>query len=93
MPAEDEYIQWEMDTIREQLQRENEQGANGSMVKKLAETFKAGNRNRLFMGMAIMILQNFSGINALIYFSPAIFKSIGFSGTSVSLLATGVFDL
>lgn len=93
MPADDEYIQWEMDTIREQLQREDEQGANGSLVKKLAETFKAGNRNRLFMGMALMMLQNFSGINALNYFSPAIFKSIGFSGTSVSLLATGVFGL
>lgn len=93
MPADDEYIQWEMDTIREQLQREDEQGANGSLVKKLVETFKAGNRNRLFMGMALMMLQNFSGINALNYFSPAIFKSIGFSGTSVSLLATGVFGL
>lgn len=93
MPADDEYIQWEMDTIKEQLQREDEQGANRSLVRKLAETFKAGNRNRLFMGMALMMLQNFSGINALNYFSPEIFKSIGFSGTSVSLLATGVFGL
>lgn len=40
-----------------------------------------------------MMLQNLSGINALNYYSPTIFKSIGFSGTSVGLLATGVFGL
>lgn len=40
-----------------------------------------------------MMLQNLSGINALNYYSPTIFKSIGFSGTSVGLLATGVFGI
>lgn len=53
----------------------------------------AGNRNRIFMGMALMMLQNLSGINALNYYSPTIFQSIGFKGTSVGLLATGVFGL
>lgn len=32
-------------------------------------------------------------MNALNYYSPQIFKSIGFSGTSTSLLATGVYGL
>ena len=40
-----------------------------------------------------MWFQNFSGINALNYYSPTIIRSIGFSGTSVSLLATGIFGL
>lgn len=40
-----------------------------------------------------MMLQNLSGINALNYYSPTIFESIGFTGTSVGLLATGVFGL
>jgi MFS family permease len=32
-------------------------------------------------------------INAINYYSPTIFKSIGFTGTSVQLLATGVYGL
>jgi hypothetical protein len=36
---------------------------------------------------------NLSGINALNYYSPTTFKSIGFTGTSVGLLATGVFGI
>lgn len=34
-----------------------------------------------------------SRINAINYYSPTIFKSIGFQGTSVQLLATGVYGL
>lgn len=43
--------------------------------------------------MALMLLQNSSGINALNYYSPTIFKSLGFTGTSVGLLATGIFGI
>ncbi|KAG5807279.1 hypothetical protein H9Q74_007970 [Fusarium xylarioides] len=32
-------------------------------------------------------------INAINYYSPTIFKSIGFTGTSVGLLATGIFGI
>jgi MFS family permease len=89
----DPYIQWEVETVKEQLQREHDLGAHETLWKKLKEVFMKGNRNRLFLGMALMMLQNLSGINALNYYSPTIFQSIGFSGTSVSLLATGVFGL
>lgn len=34
-----------------------------------------------------------SGINALNYYSPSIFKSIGLTSTSVGLLATGIFGI
>lgn len=93
LPADDSYIIWELETVKEQLQREFDLGAHQSLPKKLKETFAAGNRSRLFMGMALMMLQNFSGINALNYYSPAIFQAIGFKGNSVTLLATGVFGL
>lgn len=93
LPADDRYIVWELETIKEQLQREFDLGAHQSLPKKLKETFAAGNRSRLFMGMGLMMLQNFSGINALNYYSPAIFQAIGFKGNSVTLLATGVFGL
>lgn len=34
-----------------------------------------------------------SGINAINYYSPTVFKSIGITGTSTSLLTTGVFGV
>jgi sugar porter (SP) family MFS transporter len=93
LPTDDHYITWEVNTIKEQLEKESELGSNGSFFKKLKEVFTAGNRNRVLIGMALMMLQNLSGINALNYYSPTIFKSIGFTGTSVGLLATGVFGI
>lgn len=90
---DDAYIKWEVDTIQEQLDREAEAGANKSLLGKLKETFSPGNRIRVFLGMGLMLLQNLSGINALNYYSPTIFRSIGFTGTDVGLLATGVFGI
>lgn len=46
---------------------------------------------RFFLGGALFFWQNASGINAINYYSPTIFKSIGITGTSTSLLTTGVF--
>lgn len=89
----DPYIQWEVDTIQEQLRREADVGASQPFLVKLKEMLLPNNRNRIFLGMALMMLQNLSGINALNYYSPNIFRSIGFSGTSVELLATGIFGI
>lgn len=93
LPPDDDYIMWEVSTVKEQLRHESELGANRSFGGKFKEMLQKGNRKRLFLGMALMLLQNLSGINALNYYSPTIFKSIGFTGTSVGLLATGVFGI
>jgi hypothetical protein len=37
LPADDPYILWEVETVKEQLQREYDQGANQSFYKKLKE--------------------------------------------------------
>lgn len=41
----------------------------------------------------ILPANSLCSVNALNYYSPMIFKSIGFSGTSTSLLATGVYGV
>jgi len=46
---------------------------------------------RLFIGAMLFVWQNGSGINAINYYSPTVFKSIGVTGTNSSLLTTGVF--
>ncbi|KAI1099545.1 general substrate transporter [Jackrogersella minutella] len=93
LPQDDDYIVWEVESVKEQLRHESELGATRPLGAKLKEIFQGENRGRLFLGMSFMMLQNLSGINALNYYSPRIFKSIGFSGTSVGLLATGVFGI
>ncbi|CAK5268061.1 unnamed protein product [Mycena citricolor] len=48
---------------------------------------------RLFIGCIMFAWQNGTGINAINYYSPTIFKSIGITGTNTSLLTTGVYGL
>ncbi|KAI9148958.1 Sugar transport protein MST8 [Paramyrothecium foliicola] len=45
---------------------------------------------RLVIACLLQVIQQFTGINAIIYYAPQIFKKIGLSGNSVDLLATGV---
>ena len=94
LPLDHKYISWEINTAQLQIETENSLGANRSVWAKVKQAFtRSGNRQRLLTGMALMLLQNMSGINALNYYSPAIFTAIGFTGTNVSLLATGVFGI
>ncbi|KAJ7709006.1 MFS quinate transporter QutD [Mycena rosella] len=44
---------------------------------------------RLLLGSSLFVWQNGTGINAINYYSPTIFKSIGITGTNTSLLTTG----
>jgi len=50
----------------------------GSMIKRLG------------IGCWIMIFQQFTGINAVLYYAPQIFGTFGFTSVTTELLATGV---
>ncbi|MCJ1301208.1 hypothetical protein MMC08_004007 [Hypocenomyce scalaris] len=52
--------------------------------------FKGSMFKRLSIGCWIMIFQQFTGINAVLYYAPQIFASFGFSSVTTDLLATGV---
>lgn len=94
LPADDAYINWEINNVMHQIEEENRSGRGSkSLVSKLREMFQPSNRIRIGLGIMLMFIQNMSGINALNYYSPSIFQSIGFSGTSVGLLATGIFGI
>ncbi|KAJ5090889.1 Major facilitator-type transporter ecdD [Penicillium argentinense] len=50
-------------------------------------------RHRLVITYLMQVIQQFTGINAIMYYAPEIFESIGLSGNSVDLLATGVIGV
>jgi len=52
-----------------------------------------GNFIRFFIAFFIFFLQQFCGQNSVNYYAPAIFQSIGYTGTSVSLLASGIYGV
>jgi len=54
------------------------------------------NRNylvRVAVGSLTMFFQQWTGINAVLYYAPSIFVSLGLSGNTISLLATGVVGI
>ncbi|KAJ5902203.1 hypothetical protein N7495_002731 [Penicillium taxi] len=55
------------------------------------ECFTKSNRYRFFLAIVIMISQQLSGTNAIGYYAPQIFESIGVSSTNSSLFATGIY--
>ncbi|OGM48160.1 hypothetical protein ABOM_002883 [Aspergillus bombycis] len=50
-------------------------------------------RRRTTIACLLQILQQFTGINAVIYYAPQFFEAIGLQGNSVNLLATGVVGI
>ena len=93
LPEQHEYIQFEIKQIEDQLEEERQRGGGDSFFSKVKESFGSKNRSRLAIGLGMMLFQNLSGINALNYYSATLISNIGFKGTSVSLLATGVYGL
>jgi len=48
---------------------------------------------RVAVGTLTMFFQQWTGINAILYYAPTIFKSLGQTGNANSLLATGVVGI
>ena len=60
-------------------------------IKKLFQTkamFK-----RVIVATVTMFFQQWTGINAVLYYAPAIFQQLGLSSTTIALLATGVVGI
>jgi len=48
---------------------------------------------RVAVGSLTMFFQQWTGINAILYYAPSIFQSLGLTGNANSLLATGVVGI
>lgn len=87
-----------MAEIVEQLERRRMTQLSGmSFVNRskanVSRLLEKGTRNRLGIGMALMFLQSFIGVNIITYYAPRIFESLGVTGTSTRLFSTGFYGI
>ncbi|KAK9352254.1 general substrate transporter [Lipomyces doorenjongii] len=89
----EEYLRFEIAQIEEAI--ESRAGTIGLGVWAPVKTVFSSPRiiKRLIFSTSLFIWQNASGINAVNYYSPTIFKSLGIGGTNSSLLSTGIFGV
>lgn len=94
LPAADPVVKAEFLEIKAAVMFDEETerevvGAGGPLAPWKA-LFAPNMFKRLVVGCGTMIFQQFTGINAVLYYAPQIFSSFGFSSTKTTLLATGV---
>ncbi|CZT08041.1 probable transporter (major facilitator superfamily) [Rhynchosporium agropyri] len=76
--------------------RDNYAGLSGFKLHAAQYMSLLANKSRfrrLAIGCSIMFFQQFMGCNAMIYYAPTMFKSLGLNGNTTSLLATGVYGI
>lgn len=92
LPADDLYVVEEVADIDAALEAQ----AAGYGVG-IWSAFKALRESRIvyrfFLGSMLFVWQNASGINAVNYYSPTVFKSLGITGTNTGFLTTGLFGV
>jgi hypothetical protein len=93
LPADHPYLVHELEDYERQYEHE-EDISTGSGFRTLArEAFSKKMRFRLFLGCALQILMNSTGVNALNYFLVQFVQVMGYTGTSVKLLSGGVYSI
>ncbi|KAH7925500.1 general substrate transporter [Leucogyrophana mollusca] len=107
-PPESDLVQIEFLEIRAQYLFEKETNAikfpqyqDGSRSSAFKQGFYdylslLGTRTLLYrvaVGSLIMFFQQWTGVNAILYYAPSIFADLGLTGNATSLLATGVVGI
>ncbi|CAD0023031.1 unnamed protein product [Aureobasidium pullulans] len=91
LPADHPYVRNEMNEI--QIQVEERSTNKMSKKQQIQKLFQKGVRNRMGIGLALMFLQSFTGVNIITYYAPRIFESLGVPGTSLKLFSTGFYGI
>ncbi|CAK7221627.1 hypothetical protein SBRCBS47491_004593 [Sporothrix bragantina] len=92
LPATDTYMLQEIAYIDEDLTRFRDEVGAGFWKPFRALRNKAV-LWRFFLGGMLFLWQNATGINAINYYSPTVFKTLGITGTNTGFLTTGIFGV
>ncbi|KAF2263789.1 general substrate transporter [Lojkania enalia] len=92
LSPDDLYIIEEVAAIDAQIEHDRIHIGSG-FWKPFAALKKKKVQWRFFLGGMLFLWQNGSGINAINYYSPTVFKSIGIQGTNTGFLTTGIFGV
>ncbi|GAA5838138.1 hypothetical protein JCM11251_004722 [Rhodosporidiobolus azoricus] len=93
LPADDAYIINEMNEIDVQVEHDRTAVGDGFFAPFRQVFGKGFLFKRMLITTSLFIWQNGTGINAVNYYSPTVFRSIGVTGTNTGLLTTGVFGV
>ncbi|KAL2263811.1 hypothetical protein VTK26DRAFT_4978 [Humicola hyalothermophila] len=88
----DKYIMEEVELIDRDLERYEREVGKG-FWKPFVALKQPKFQWRFFLGGMLFLFQNGSGINAINYYSPTVFRSIGVTGTNTGFLTTGIFGI
>ncbi|KXL51157.1 hypothetical protein M433DRAFT_150938 [Acidomyces richmondensis BFW] len=93
LPEDDMYIVEEVAFLDAALEEQATVIGNGfwKPFKAIATNHRV--QWRFFLGGMLFLWQNGSGINAINYYSPTVFKAIGIQGTDTTFLTTGLFGV
>ncbi|KAK4684872.1 MFS transporter, SP family, sugar:H+ symporter, partial [Tremellales sp. Uapishka_1] len=89
LPQDDPIVQLEFAEIIASI-REEEAATKGASWREVGAK---GNPIRFLIAFLVFTLQQWSGQNSISYYAPTIFKAIGITGTSTSLLASGIYGI
>ncbi|THC94190.1 hypothetical protein EYZ11_006331 [Aspergillus tanneri] len=93
IPAGHPAVQAELNDIMNQLEDERTTNPGKGIWVEIKECMHPGVRERLLLGNLVMVFFQMAGSNAINYYSPRIFQSIGMTGTQTKLISTGVYGL
>ncbi|ORY94966.1 general substrate transporter [Syncephalastrum racemosum] len=88
LPEDHPDIQKELNEINTAIALERE-----SKTSHWREMLEPANLRRLFIGVWLQIFQQWTGTNAINYYAPDIFGSIGLDSNETDILATGVYGV
>lgn len=93
LPATDIYMKEEIAQVDQSIELQRSTIGMGFWAPFQEVTRNKKIMWRLFLGSSLFFWQNGSGINAINYYSPTVFRSIGITGTNTGLFTTGIFGI
>lgn len=87
------YLEEELSCIMDAVNDSRDRFGENGMLSQCKALRTPSNRRRIFLGVAVFIFMQGAGSNAINYYSPRIFKSVGLTGSSTSLYATGIYGI